>query len=135
MVKRFVLPDRPAPMQQLVDPSRRDAFHWFHNTRKRNCPIHMTAKQGEDEMNVVGHDDSYIHCNFCRVIVQSVLECDSSCAGWEAPPITCGECHEKQAILSDDVREISTVERTVVSRDAHPRIVPRRFMMRSISTW
>jgi hypothetical protein len=27
------------------------------------------------------------------------------------------------------VREISTIERAVVARDGHPRILPRRFMM------
>src|SRR5438093_8177095 len=74
-------------------------------------------------MNVIGHDDSYVHPDFAAMFEHHVAKCDVSCARWQDPPVQCSEGDEQWSVELDDVRQVPPIDDS--GRDVHSRIVPR----------
>jgi hypothetical protein len=70
VVEGFIQLYVPMPAHQAIDVVRRRSFDAFHHFGESEVVAFVVMQQGEDQMNMVTHDEGDIHCDLPTVIVQ-----------------------------------------------------------------
>jgi len=99
MVEGFVLPYGATSAWQDVDASGRRAFDGAENLGEREGPAFSIGPRCEQKMSMIGHDYCSMKRDCDGVVVQAMLQYDSSSFWRELLRFAGPECDEQWAIV------------------------------------
>ena len=111
MIKRFGLPDSPLSAEGLVDLVSRSSLDGIHDLCQRtNLHSFIVNERGEDQVNVIRHDDGDFEIELLFVVVQTACERDRSHASRKNPATVSAEGHKMLRIVDLKMRQLPAIK-------------------------
>ncbi|HUK25901.1 MAG TPA: hypothetical protein VLV49_15070 [Terriglobales bacterium] len=73
MIERFILPDAASTAEQPINVVSGPALDSAHDIGQAAGPILCIQQGGEDEMNVIGHDNGGMQVNSPAILLKTAI--------------------------------------------------------------